>query len=82
MTTLTVDVDSSFLGTLRLSPDEFGREMKIAAAVQWYAQGTISQEKAAMLAGLSRFDFLDELRLRKVNACQATQHELLEEIHG
>lgn len=82
MTTLTVDIDSSFLGTLRLSPDEFVREMKIAAAVQWYAQGTISQEKAAMLAGLSRFDFLDELRLRKVNACQATQDELLEEIHG
>jgi predicted HTH domain antitoxin len=82
MSTLAVDVDSSFFGTLRLAPDEFVREMKIAAAVQWYAQGAISQEKAAMLAGLSRFDFLDELRLRKVGACQATKDELIEEIHG
>jgi len=57
-------------GALRLAPDEFAREMRIAAAVQWYSQGKVSQEKASELADLSRMEFLEELRQRKVSACQ------------
>ncbi|MBK1643069.1 hypothetical protein CKO25_00040 [Thiocapsa imhoffii] len=56
--------------------------MRIAAAVQWYAQGILSQGKAAELAELSRADFLDELFRRKIPACQVTPDELAEEIHG
>jgi len=81
MTTITFEFEPALFGALRLAPHEFAREMRVAAAVQWYAQGVISQGKAAELAGLAQFDFLEELRVRKVAACQVTIEELREEIH-
>jgi predicted HTH domain antitoxin len=81
-TRITFDFDSSAFGALRLSPGEFAREMRTAAAVQWYAQGIVSQGKAAELAELTRAEFLDELYRRKVPACQVTADELADEIHG
>lgn len=80
MATITYDLPPSAFSALRLSPAEFAREMRIAASVQWYAQGVVSQEKAAELAGLGRADFLEELFRRKVPACQVTLEELIEEI--
>ena len=56
--------------------------MRVAAAVQWYAQGIVSQGKAAELAGLTRSEFLEELYRRRVPACQVTAEELTDEIHG
>lgn len=82
MTTITFEFEPSAFGALRLAPSEFAREMRIAAAVQWYAQGVVSQGKAAELAGLTRADFLDELHRRKVPACQVTPDQLADEIHG
>jgi len=61
---------------------EFAREMRIAAAVQWYAQGIVSQGKAAELAGLTRSELLEGLFRRRVPACQVTADELVDEIHG
>ena len=43
---------------LRVGPDEFTREMRLAAAASWYEQGKASQEVAAKIAGLTRTDFL------------------------
>jgi predicted HTH domain antitoxin len=82
MTIISFDFDASAFGALRLAPNEFAREMRVAAAVQWYAQGVVSQGKAAELAGLTRANFLDELYRRKVPACQVTPEELADEIHG
>ena len=81
-TTISFDFESSAFGALRLAPSEFAREMRIAAAVQWYAQGVVSQGKAAELAELTRAEFLDELYRRRVPACQVTADELADEIHG
>lgn len=80
MATITYELPPSTFSALRLSPQEFAREMRIAACVQWYAQGLISQGKAAEIAGLSRAEFLEELFRRKVPACQVTLEELIEEI--
>jgi predicted HTH domain antitoxin len=81
-TTISFDFDASAFGALRLAPSEFAREMRIAAAVQWYAQGIVSQGKAAELAQLTRAEFLDELFRRKVPASQVNPDELADEIHG
>ena len=81
-TTISFDFDTSAFGALRLAPEEFAREMRIAATVQWYAEGVISQGKAAELAELTRTEFLNELFRRKVQACQVTPDELADEIHG
>ena len=80
MTTLTIELPESAFSALRRSPQEFAKEMRIAAAVQWYAQQQISQEKAAEIAGLSRTEFLDELFRRRVSASQVTLQELVKEI--
>lgn len=83
MATISYDLPPDAFSALRLSPREFAREMRIAACVQWYAQGTISQGKAAEIAGLSRVEFLEELFRRRVPASQVTYEELLDEIeHG
>ncbi|MEM7587485.1 MAG: UPF0175 family protein [Acidobacteriota bacterium] len=80
MATITYDMPPGTFSALRLSPKEFAREMRVAACVQWYAQGAISQGKAAEIAGLSRAEFLEELFRRRVPACQVTYEELIEEI--
>lgn len=55
---ITLELDEESLSALRRSPDEFAREMRLAAAMHWYKRGEISQEKAAHIAGLDRTAFL------------------------
>lgn len=76
MTQLALELPENIFSALRLPPAEFVREMRIAAAVQWYSEQRISQEKAAEIAGQNRAQFIDELRRRKVPAIQITQAEL------
>ncbi len=76
MTRVQVEFDSDVFSTLRRSPEEVAREMRLAAAVIWYAQGRVSQGRAAELAGLSRADFLDALSASGVSACQETLEDL------
>jgi predicted HTH domain antitoxin len=80
MATISYEMSPSAFAALHLAPKEFAQEMRIAACVQWYAQGSISQQRAAEFAGLSRAEFLEELLRRKVPACQVTLEELIEEI--
>ncbi len=82
MTTVTIDLPDTVYSALRLAPNDFVREMRIAAAVQWYAQHKLSQGKAAEIAGLNRVEFLDELYRRKVPAIQVTLDDLQREIDG
>jgi len=82
MTTVTIDLPEGAFSALRRSPTEFAREMRIAAAVQWYAEQVVSQEKAAEIAGLSRAELIDELSRRKVPVFQATLDELIREMNG
>ena len=51
MTTVSIELPETVFSALRLSPKDFVNEMRIAAAVQWYAQQQISQGKAAEIAG-------------------------------
>jgi len=81
MTTLTIDLPDSVFSAVRKSPDEFIREMRIEAAIQWYAREHVSQEKAAEIAGLTRAAFIDELARRKIPVIQVTFDELMEEVH-
>jgi predicted HTH domain antitoxin len=58
MPTLNIEVPDKVFAALRVGPDEFTREMRLAAAASWYEQGKASQEVAAKIAGLTRTDFL------------------------
>jgi hypothetical protein len=54
MPTITFDIPEGALSALRLSPAEFVKKMRVAAALLWYSQGDLSQSKAAEVAGTSR----------------------------
>jgi predicted HTH domain antitoxin len=68
MTTLTLELPEGVFSALRRSPEEFGGELRLAAAIHWYQRGQISQEKAAQVAGLDRTDFLMALAREGVDA--------------
>lgn len=73
---LPVEVFSS----LRRSPEKFANEMRMAAAIHWYAYGEISQGKAAEIAGVARVAFIDELARQKVDAFVVDATDLKREI--
>ena len=53
MTTVTLQFPDDVFSALSRSPDESGRDLRLAAATLWYERGKISHEKAAQVAGLS-----------------------------
>jgi predicted HTH domain antitoxin len=81
MARITFDVSEDVLSALRLSPNEFVREVRIAAALFWYSRGEVSQSVGAAIVGVSRPEFIDELARRRISVVQATIEELQEEMH-
>ena len=80
MTTLAVELPESVFSALRQSPQEFIREMRIAAAVKWYELRQLSQGKAAEVAGLTRAEFIEALSRLQVPPFQYTAEELAEDL--
>lgn len=76
MKTITIDVPDDAFAALRRAPDEFADEMRLAAAIQWYGQGLLSQGKAAEIAGMDRRRFVLALGQAGVDAIQITAEEL------
>ena len=82
MAQVVFDFPPSVFSAVRKAPAEFADEMRLAASIHWYSQGTISQGKAAEIAGVSRAEFLEELFHRKIPASQVTLEELRQELSG
>lgn len=79
MTTMTLDLPDEVFSTLRRTPREFALEMRVAAAAYWYSRGDVSQEKAALIAGLDRGSFIDELARRGIDVFAVDLNDLQEE---
>ena len=77
---LTIDMPETAFSAIRKSPSEFAAEMRPPAAVKWYEMETISQEKAAQIAGLTRADFILALGRFRVSPFQSTPDEIMEDL--
>ena len=82
MRTITVEFPESAVPHFAATPEAFARELRLAAAIEWYREGRVSQGKGAEIAGVSRVAFLDALFEAKVPACQVTVEELREEVEN
>ena len=82
MANVEIALPDSLLAALRKAPHEVGKEMRLAAAIHWYQQGTISMERAAETSGMSRAEFLAELARRRVNVFVVDEQDLKEELEN
>ncbi|MBD2233954.1 UPF0175 family protein [Phormidium tenue] len=64
---IVIDIpEAVFLSDEGLDEATFAQELKVLAAVRLYAQGRLSSGRAAELAGMSRVEFLLNLKEYKV----------------
>ncbi len=79
MAQVAIDVPEGALAALRTDPDGYARELCRVAAIKWYEVGSVSQGRAAEIAGVSRAEFLDALGRHRVSPFQYSTEEILAE---
>jgi len=81
MSQIAIDLPDDVFSARKQPPREFARQLRLAAAIHWYGRGEISMEKAAMIAGLDRTDFLAALAAEQVDVFQVDMGSLQEELN-
>lgn len=79
MVSMTLEIPEGAFASLHKSPDEFGREMRLAAAVKWYELELVSQGRAAEIAGVSRSEFLSALERYQVTPFQYSAEDAIKD---
>ncbi len=80
--TLTIDYPNLLPDALQRSRSDFEREARFAMAVKLFELGRISSGVAAVMAGISRVEFLLELRRYGVSMNNLSDEEVLDDIRN
>lgn len=79
MSQIVWDIPPETLLALKVSPDEAGETLLMAAAVKLYELGRISSGAAARLAGVPRVVFISRLAEYGVDTFNLTEEQLQRE---
>jgi len=82
MTTIQIALPDEVLISMKKTPEEFSREIRIAAAAKLYELGKLSSGRAAELAGVSRVSFFQLLSKYNVPIFDLTAEELEQDLHN
>ena len=80
MSQIILSIPDETLLALRLTPEQLGAELRLAAAIKMYELGRLSSGAAARLAGIPRVVFLTKLADYGVDTFRLTQEQLEREI--
>jgi predicted HTH domain antitoxin len=80
MPQIAIDLPEDLFSARRLPPEDFVRDLRLAAAIYWYQKRELSQEKAAQIAGLNRRDFLAALAREQVDVFAVDFDDLQREL--
>jgi predicted HTH domain antitoxin len=78
---LQVNFPSDLLSLLRLSPQEMEQEVQHWVALELFRMRKISAGKAAQVAGISLYEFMDLTRQHNIPWIDYTDNELEAELH-
>ncbi len=79
MSEITMIVPDESLSALRMTPEQFGAELRLAGAVKLFELGRLSSGAAAQLAGVPKPVFLQKLADYGVDTFDLTEEELRQE---
>ena len=80
MSTVKIAIPEETLISLKTDAESFGREILLLGAIKLFELGKLSSGRAAQLAGVSRVEFLMELRRYGVSPFQLSAEELHQDV--